>query len=590
MEKLIIYQVFPRIFGNREKTRRKNGSLAENGAGKFSSFTAKVLSEIRKNGFTHIWYTGIIEHATQTDYTAYGIAKDHNAVVKGKAGSPYAIKDYYDVDPDLADFVPERMKEFEALIRRTHDAGMKVIIDFVPNHVARQYRSDAKPVTVQDLGEHDNVFKNFDPNNNFYYLPGQTLVLHFGAEQEDFEYSEFPARATGNDCFSPFPGRDDWYETVKLNYGIDYLHGRARHFDPIPSTWRKMLDILLFWTKKGVDGFRCDMVEMAPVEFWNWAVPRVKAERNVCFIAEVYNPALYREYLREGRFDYLYDKVGLYDTLRDVICGRKRADSITQCWQAVDDIRPHMLAFLENHDEQRIASAFFAGYAQAGFPGMIVAATLGVNPVMVYFGQELGEPGMDDEGFSGCDGRTTIFDYWSLECLQHRLNGETFDGSRLSEEQKSLCRSYAQLMCIAGSEPAIRRGAFFDLMYANAHNPFFNSQYIYAFLRKYRADVVLVVANFERATAQPVRIHIPPEAFAVLNFTDNRAAVLTDLLTGKQTVGTLTAACPFEVSVPAHSGKLLRFKYGDIESDCPEPEVIDSAWHDERSYLSSNFM
>jgi glycosidase len=584
MNKLIIYQVFPRLFGNRKKAPKKNGSIEENGVGKFSAFTPRTLSEIRKNGFTHIWYTGIIEHATQTDYTAYGIVKDHNAVVKGKAGSPYAIKDYYDVNPDLADNVPKRMKEFEALVCRTHDAGLKVIIDFVPNHVARQYHSDAKPLTVQDLGEQDNVFKRFDPNNNFYYLPGQTLVLHFGAEQEDFEYSEFPARATGNDCFNPFPGCNDWYETIKLNYGIDYLHGRKNCFDPVPDTWLKMLDILRFWTAKGVDGFRCDMAEMAPVEFWNWTIPKVKESRDVCFIAEVYNPALYREYIRTGHFDYLYDKVGLYDTLRDVICGRKGANEITKRWQAVEDIRPHMLAFLENHDEPRIASAFFAGYSHAGLPGMIVAATLGVNPVMVYSGQELGEQGMDEEGFSGRDGRTTIFDYWSLECLQNWLNDESFDGSLLTGEQKSLYQSYANLLNIAGSEPAIRRGEFFDLMYVNAHNLFFDRQHQYAFLRKYRGDVVLVAVNFEH-TAQTVRIRIPPEAFATLRITDNQAAVLTDLFTGKQTIGTLTAACPFEVHIPAHSGRLLRFRY-----DNPEPEIEEAVQDHAAPYLPGNFL
>ncbi|MDR1332714.1 MAG: alpha-amylase [Tannerella sp.] len=570
MEKRIIYQVFPRIFGNMAKTRRKNGSIAENGSGKFSAFTPAVLSGIRENGYTHIWYTGVLEHATQTDYTAYGIAKDHHAVVKGQAGSPYAVKDYYDVDPDLADCVPCRMQEFEALIRRTHGAGMKVIIDFVPNHVARGYRSDARPVTVHDLGEHDNVFTDFDPNNNFYYLPGQTLVLHFDAEQEDFEYSEFPARATGNDCFHPSPGRSDWYETVKLNYGVDCLHGRKCCFDPVPDTWRKMLDILLFWAGKGVDGFRCDMAEMVPVEFWSWVIPEVKSRRDVCFIAEIYRPELYREYIRRGHFDCLYDKVGLYDTLRDVICGRQRADSITRRWQEVEDIRPHMLAFLENHDEQRIASDFFAGDARAGFPGMIVAAALDVNPVMVYSGQELGEPGMDEEGFSGRDGRTTIFDYWSLDCLQNLL----LDGRRLTEAQQSLHRSYAQLMRLAATEPAIRRGAFFDLMYANADNRFFNSRHLYAFMRKYRGDVILAVVNFDRNAAPTVRVRIPSEAFATLRIADNRAAVLTDLFTGQQTVGTLTAACPYGLSVPAYSGRLLRFRYdgGAPSAGAPEPD------------------
>jgi glycosidase len=586
MEKSVIYQVFPRIFGNRKKTRLKNGSIAENGAGKFSAFTPKVLSEIRKNGYTHIWYTGVLEHATQTDYTAFGIVKDHNAVVKGKAGSPYAIKDYYDVSPDLADHVPGRMQEFEALISRTHEAGMKVIIDFVPNHLARQYHSDARPVTVQDPGVQDDVFKHFVPDNNFYYFPGQMLVLHFGAEQEDFEYSEFPAKATGNDCFTPCPGSCDWYETVKLNYGVDYMHGRECHFDPVPDTWHKMRDILLFWTEKGVDGFRCDMAEMVPVEFWQWVIPEVKKKRDVCFIAEIYRPECYGDYIRKGHFDYLYDKVGLYDTLRDVICGRQWADRITQCWQALEeDIRPHMLAFLENHDEQRIASDFFAGYARAGFPGMLVAALLGVNPVMVYSGQELGETGMDEEGFSGHDGRTSIFDYWSLECLQNWLHDEHFDGSLLSEEQQSLCHAYAQLLRTAGSEPAVRQGAFFDLMYANVHNPFFDRQYLYAFMRKYGGDVLLAVVNFDCRAAQTVRVRIPPEAFAALHVADNRAAMLTDLFTGRQTVGTLTAACPYELCVPAHSGRLLRFRY-----DGPEPSERIRESEDEQSYLSSNFL
>ena len=287
-DKIVIYQVFPRWFGNTNTQLVKNGSLAQNGVGKFSAFTPKALAAIAELGVSHIWYTGVIEHATKTDYTAYGIRKDHTAIVKGQAGSPYAIKDYYDIDPDLADSVPNRMEEFEALVRRTHEAGMKVIIDFVPNHVARQYFSDRKENYVGDLGDHDNVNKAFDPNNNFYYLPGQTLVLHFDdQDDEDFEYSEFPAKVTGNNCFSATPGINDWYETVKLNYGVDYQHGGACHFSPIPDTWHKMLNILLFWAAKGIDGFRCDMAEMVPVEFWNWAIPRVKQQFPVIFIVRM---------------------------------------------------------------------------------------------------------------------------------------------------------------------------------------------------------------------------------------------------------------------------------------------------------------
>lgn len=559
--KIILYQVLPRLFGNKEKNPQPYGSSKKNGIGKFSDFTSEALEKINELGITHIWYTGIMEHATQTDYTAFGIIRDHNAIVKGKAGSPYAIKDYYDADPDLANDVPNRMAEFEALIDRTHDAGMKVIIDFIPNHVSRQYHSDAKPLMVEDLGAHDNTSVAFSPANNFYYLPGQPLVLHFGAQQEDFEYSEFPAKVTGNECFSATPGKDDWYETIKLNYGIDYMNGGICYFEPIPDTWHKMLDILLFWAEKGIDGFRCDMVELVPVAFWNWAIPKVKEKyTELIFIAEAYIPENYRDYILNGHFDYLYDKVGLYDTLRNVISERTSAFTITQCWQATEGIRQHMLYFLENHDEQRIASDFFASSAQAGFPGMIIAALMNTGPVMIYSGQELGERGMEEEGFSGCDGRTTIFDYWRIDTIQRWINDGRFDDTKLSDEEKALRKSYLQLLNIARCEPAIANGSFFDLMYANHDNPHINGNRQYAFLRKYEQDVILIAVNFD-STAQTVRIRIPSDAFERLTIPDNRPAMLTDLSTGDQTIGTLTVATPYQITLPPYSGKILKFSY-----------------------------
>jgi len=555
--KIIIYQVLPRLFGNTNNMPVRNGTIAENGSGKFSAFTSHVLTEIKKMGITHVWYTGVIEHATQTDYSAYGISKDNPVIVKGKAGSPYAIKDYYDIDPDLADDVTNRMQEFEALIERTHRAGMKVIIDFVPNHVARQYHSDAKPSQVNDLGQNDIVTQAFDPNNNFYYLPGQPLNISFGTSYNDIKYNEFPAKVTGNNCFHAHPTEYDWYETVKLNYGIDYANGGNCYFEPIPDTWQKMLDILLFWKGKGVDGFRCDMAEMVPVEFWHWVIPKVKTTDDICFIAEVYNPALYRDYIARGSFDYLYDKVGLYDTLRDVICEKASTHAITNCWQAVEGIQHQMLYFLENHDEQRIASEFFAGSGQRGFPGMIVAATMHTNPVMIYCGQEFGERGMNEEGFSGWDGRTTIFDYWNLPCIQNWINEQRFDGALLTEEQKSLCQSYTKLMQIAETEQAIGQGHFFDLMYVN---PQLGTNRMYAFLRVYGREVLLVVVNFggeERIT----QIVIPPEAFQNLHIPENHAAKLTDLFTGRQTIGTLTFACPYRITVPGYAGRILKFDF-----------------------------
>ena len=396
--KPIIYQLLPRTFTNYNETRRHRGSMQENGCGTLNAITTKALNAIHDLGATHVWYTGIIRHATAMYNTP--------SIVKGLAGSPYAITDYYDVHPDLCEDKRRRMKEFTDLVERTHKAGMDVIIDFVPNHVAREYHSTAQPRGVEALGANDNPEWEFSPLNNFYYMPGQKFAPQFDIQ----DYEEYPARATGNDCFSANPSVNDWYETVKLNYGVFYQGGGEKQFDPIPDTWHKMLHILLFWASKQVDGFRCDMAEMVPVEFWTWAIEQVKKEYpNILFIAEVYNPTLYRDYLAAG-FDYLYDKVGMYDYLRGVTSKNWPAEGITLQWQKVDDIRDRMLYFLENHDEQRIASGFFCGRGMCAEPAMIVAATLGTNPVMVYAGQELGEKGMDAEGFSGMDGRTTIFD------------------------------------------------------------------------------------------------------------------------------------------------------------------------------------
>ena len=547
--KLIIYQIFTRLYGNRNTTRKENGSLAENGCGKMNDFTPSALKRIREMGVSHIWYTGIIRHATQTDYTAYGIPKNHPAIVKGKAGSPYAITDYYDVDPDLAVNVEERMQEFEALIERTHQAGMKVIIDFVPNHVARQYHSICKPEGVKDLGEDDNPQNGFDPQNNFYYCPGQRFTPYFDLYHGEAEpYNEEPAKATGNDCFHNAPGMNDWYETVKLNYGLDYYGGRVGHFKPIPDTWGKMTDILLFWARKGVDGFRCDMAEMVPADFWCWATDKLKfAYPDIIFIGEVYNPAEYRHYLGAG-FDYLYDKVGMYDTLREAICGHQSTHAITGAWQQTDDIRDHMLYFLENHDEQRIASSFFAGDARRGIPGLVVSALLQQNPVMIYFGQEYGERGMDKEGFSGNDGRTTIFDYWSTDTMVRAL------GHKLTKDQKALALIYNKVLNIASTEKAVVEGIAFDLMYVNGD---YHRQY--AFLRKAGAEVLLVVANFDDLPAT-MDVTIPAHAFDYLKLKERKSVTAVDLLSGKEIKRTLTRDCYVSVDLEPLGAVVLKFK------------------------------
>lgn len=560
-EKIIIYQVFTRLFGNNNTRLKKNGSFDENGCGKMADFTTKALTEIKNLGATHIWYTGVIEHASQTNYSRYGIRPDHPAVVKGKAGSPYAIRDYYDIDPDMANSIPDRMKEFENLVKRSHKSGLKVIIDFVPNHVARQYHSDAKPEGVIDLGENDDNTVAFSPQNNFYYIPGEQLQgnidLHMSAPEA---YVENPAKATGNDKFDAWPSINDWYETVKLNYGVDYMNGRWGHFDPIPNTWQKMLDILLFWAAKDIDGFRCDMAEMVPVEFWGWAIPQVKEQYPaIIFIAEVYNPQEYRNYIFNGHFDYLYDKVGLYDTLRALTCGHETATNIPFRWQSLSDIEKHMLNFLENHDEQRIASEFFAGNPFKAIPAMVVSACMNTNPVMVYFGQELGEAGMDEEGFSGRDGRTTIFDYWTIDTIRRWRNGGKFDGKLLTKEEKKLQGFYSTLLNLCNKEKAIREGVFFDLTYANLEGIVFNEHKQYAFFRKSGKDLIFIVVNFDENPAAP-SVKIPTHAFEYLGIPFKENYKAKDLLTGNTETLTMAPDQCTQVLLEGFGAKILKIK------------------------------
>lgn len=560
--KMIIYQVFTRLFGNNNNHCIYNGDISQNGCGKMADFTAKALGEIKKLGATHIWYTGIIEHASQTDYRKYNIRPDHPAIVKGKAGSPYAIKDYYDVDPDLATDVPGRMKEFENLVSRTHRAGLKVIIDFVPNHVARQYHSDAQPDGTTQLGANDDPNYSFSPYNNFYYIPQSELHGQFDMTGNALEpYHEFPAKATGNNRFDAYPNINDWYETVKLNYGVDYQNGGTCHFSPTPDTWTKMLDILLFWSSKNIDGFRCDMAEMVPVEFWEWAIPQVKQEYpNIIFIAEVYNPHEYKNYLFRGKFDFLYDKVGLYDTLRNVACGYDSATAITRSWQSLGGIEKRMLNFLENHDEQRIASDFFAGDPRKGVPALIVSACMNTNPMMIYFGQEFGEMGMDSEGFSGRDGRTTIFDYWSVDTIRRWRNEGKFDGKMLTEEQKHLYAIYQRVLTLCNEEQAISNGVFFDLMYANENGWRFNEHKQYTFMRKYKNELLFIVVNFDN---QPVNvaINVPSHAFDFLQIPQFDSYKAVDLLTDKVEEISLLPYKATEIALGAYTGKILKIKF-----------------------------
>ncbi|MFY7788458.1 MAG: alpha-amylase family protein [Thermoflexibacteraceae bacterium] len=535
--KLIVYQIFTRLFGNKKTNNKKYGTIEENGVGKFNDITDTALVELKKMGITHVWYTGVLEHATMTNYTRFGIPLDDADVVKGRAGSPYAIKDYYDVCPDFAEDVPNRMKEFEALLKRTHDNGLKVIIDFVPNHVARKYKSDAKPAGIKDFGEEDNKNVAFSPQNNFYYILNSKFVVpkeykalgDIKVPTKDGMFAEAPAKATGNDVFSATPSVNDWFETVKLNYGVDYANGMKGYFEPVPNTWQKMYEILDFWAGKGVDAFRCDMAQMVPVEFWGWVIPKVQAKYpKVFFIAEIYEAHRYRDYIEKGKFTYLYDKVGLYDTIRHLIEGRLQStDSITQCWRYLTGINKNMIRFLENHDEQRIGSEYFGRNGSAAKAGMVVSATIWSSPVMIYFGQEVGEKGDDEEGFAGNDGRTTIFDYWGVKAHQAWMNNGKFDGGQLSPEQKNLRQFYSTLLNLCNQSEAIRKGELYNLHFFNTEHSARYSNKLYSYLRFTNNQKVVVVANFD---VKPVSatLKVPANAFQLMGLSGVLTA--TDLL------------------------------------------------------------
>ena len=539
-EKIVVYQVMTRLFGNTNTTNQIHGTLAENGVGKMNDFTPVALNAIKDMGYTHIWYTGIIEHAVVGDYREYGIDFDDGDVIKGRAGSPYAIKDYYDVNPDLAVDVENRLNEFDALVQRTHEAGLKMIIDFVPNHVARSYKSDVKPEGVVDLGAEDNKDLGFDINNNFYYLPGQAFEVPEGYiplggrpfPGVDGQFQEDPAKISGNGSLAARPHINDWFETVKVNYGFDIFNNNHPHFDPIPKTWFQMRDILMYWAEKGVDGFRCDFIQFTPYEFWNWVIPQIKSfNPEIIFLGEIYVPEWYQDYIEKGKFDYMYDKVQLYDTVRHIMNGWSSTDRLPDIWKSLRGMNKNMLRFLENHDEQRIASRFFSGNARAAIPGMTVSATMYTGPVMVYFGQEDGEPALGESGFGGDDGRTTIFDYWGVTEHQKWMNNGLFDGGSLSEEQKSLRSFYRRLLNLCTASQALSIGDLLDLHPYNRHYQSRGyTDRVYAYIRFSEDEVLLVVVNFSTDQTIDCSIAIPKGALQMAGLDPEKTYQLTEVL------------------------------------------------------------
>lgn len=538
--KPVVYQIFTRLYGNKNTTNKPWGTIEENGVGKFNDIDETALKSIKALGTTHVWYTGVPHHAVIRDYTAYGISNDDPDVVKGRAGSPYAVKDYYNVNPDLAVDPAQRLQEFEALIQRTHAWDMKVIIDIVPNHVARSYHSLSKPAGVEDFGARDNTAVEYARDNNFYYVVGQPFKVpephhHYrplGGEPHflsDGQFYEVPAKWTGNGSRLAQPKFDDWYETVKINYGVSadghkdfpllpaeyahqdvIAHAQFWHGKSVPDSWVKFRQIAEYWLDKGVDGFRFDMAEMVPVEFWSYLNSAIKQKNPTAFLlAEVYNPKEYRHYLHLGKMDYLYDKVEMYDSLKAIIQDRAPTDAIAQVQTGMADIEAHMLHFLENHDEQRIASPEFAGDAEKAKPAMVVSALISRSPTMVYFGQEVGEAGALASGFGNAS-RTTIFDYAGVPAHQRFMNDGKFDGGQLSVQEKSLREFYRQLLTLSANEPGFT-GDYRELHSLNRYGSAGYDGKVFAFARWNTQQQWLVIGNFSATERREFNLQLTPD-------------------------------------------------------------------------------
>ena len=553
--KIVVYQALVRLFGNTCTRNVPYGTKEENGVGKFSDFTDAALEGIKQLGATHIWLTGVLHHALVGDYTHIGISNDVPYLVKGRAGSPYAVKDYYNVNPDLADNPVQRLEEFVVLIERIHQHGLKVIIDMVPNHVARHYHSISNPRGVEEFGAQDNTQVGYIRDNNFYYNVGELLTLptstiDYMPEEPALRellltpYKEYPAKWTGNSRSSS-PDLTDWYETVKLNYGVapdgrkdfDSLPPEFAHWDAgthyafwrsrvVPSTWRKFKEIVSFWLSLGVDGFRYDMAEMVPVEFWSYLNSFIKNTRPDAFLmAEIYNPDSYRDYLHIGKMDALYNKVGLYDTLRDIICYEHSTDRIDQVQAPLTDIWPQMLHFMENHDEQRIASDGFAHNPHYGLPAMAVSVHLNEASVMVYFGQEVGEAARENAGF-GSPTRTSIFDYIGVPAFQRWVNGKRYDGGALTPEEAALRDYYCRLLSLPVE------GAFRYIHgYNREHTPYYNDK-VYSFVRETAHTKWLIIANFSKHDGFGFELQVPPELLSTWDL-PNGSYPLIDKLYGE---------------------------------------------------------
>ena len=409
--KQIIYQALPRLWGK----------------GHFSDWTGKAFSYLKALGVDYLWLTGVPRHESGTPFT------------KGCPGSPYAIIDWYDVNPYLADNEDKRMHEFELLIKRAHLAGIKIMIDYIPNHVGRSYAGD---------------------------LP----------------------------CFDHCDG--DWTDTRKVNWND-------------PSTVDKMVDILCFWANKGIDGFRCDMVELVSAEALGEVVRRTRsAFPGLVFVAETYIKENYRRYLSTSSIDILYDKSGSYDILRAISNGNCSATALTSNWQWQAEIQGAMLNFLENHDEQRLASRFWNNGRRYPWAELAFSVLFNEASFMLYYGQEW----MDDAAETD-NGRTSIYDFTSPSGVRRAAHfartGKAIKLNDAADTDSLDCyRRYLELMQTAAS-PLMRQGSNWDLCYLQ-NDCKWNRDNMFAFARYDGHGAAVVICNFSDSDTE-LSVRLPEE-------------------------------------------------------------------------------
>lgn len=534
----VIYQLFVRHFSNMESHGVEGGSRNSNGCGTFNGITDKALREISRMGFTHVWLTGVLRHATQTSYP--NLPAQPKSIVKGLAGSPYAVVDYFDVDPDLASGPERRMEEFVALVKRCRSVGLVPLMDFIPNHVSRAYR--VNDGIHDDFGKGDDVHTFFAPNQGYFYLTsnclgdGPPLRLPDGVFDGELTFG----RVTGNNSISWHPSQSDWYETVKLNYGYNFMAGFSslrllpNWTSPkqrVPKTWQIMDDVLSFWQDKGIGGFRCDMAQMIPMAFWKWAISRARVRlSDVFFMAEAYNDHMKTtpddpcEALLDAGFNAVYDS-GCYHLAQNIYTENNWANDFDGLFRSNPKYMTHGVRYVENHDETRLCSPLsWRGVGSTVFPAIITLVyASGSGPVLVYNGQEVGEKAEGPGGFGGHDGRTSIFDYTCLPQLQEWVADGRFDANLLPKDSFRVRDFHCRLLPLM-QHSALARGDFYGLNWANMKNTTFGREpqedtsghWVYAMLRHDAHDktTVLVVGNLSpEINFYNLHISIPQHAF-----------------------------------------------------------------------------